>query len=138
MRPKAVEQLAQMLDVAHETGLDVQVDVLQGHLSSFDFYPSWVQTWHRRNIFVNTEVISGQRFYIRTLAEALKDKPNFLGFTLGNEVNLLTESNPCTPEQAAEWIDTLLAGMREGRSRTPARALRVRRRLVRERALVPA
>lgn len=109
VRPQAVEQLGQMLDAAGELGLDVQVDVLQGHLSSFDFYPSWVQTWHRRNIFVDTEVISGQRFYIRTLAEALRDKPNFLGFTLGNEVNLLTESNPCTPEQAAEWIDTLLA-----------------------------
>ena len=108
VRPKAVEQLAQMLDAADETGLDVQVDVLQGHLSSFDFYPSWVQTWHRRNIFTDPEVISGQRFYVRTLAEALRDKPNFLGFTLGNEVNLLTESNPCTPEQASAWIDTLL------------------------------
>jgi len=109
VRPKAIEQLGQMLDAAHETGLDVQVDVLQGHLSSFDFYPSWVQTWHKRNIFIDADVISGQRFYIRTLAEALKDKPNFLGFTLGNEVNLLTESNPCTPHQAGEWIDTLLA-----------------------------
>lgn len=108
IRPRAVEQLAEMLDAARETGLDVQVDVLQGHLSSFDFYPSWVQTWHRRNIFTDRDVISGQRHYIRTLAEALREKPNFLGFTLGNEVNLLTESNPCTPLQAAEWLDTLL------------------------------
>jgi endo-1,4-beta-mannosidase len=109
VRPKAVEQLVSMVDAAAEFGLDVQVDGLQGHLSSFDFYPSWVLTWHRRNIFTDPDVVSGQAFYLRTLAEALKDRPNFLGMTLGNEVNLLTESNPLSPSEASSWLDDLLA-----------------------------
>ncbi|MDX6355110.1 MAG: hypothetical protein QOF98_2013, partial [Streptomyces sp.] len=36
IRPRAVEQLVQVVDAAAERGLDVNVDGLQGHLSSFD------------------------------------------------------------------------------------------------------
>lgn len=108
VRPAALDQLRAMVDAAAEFGLDVQVDALQGHLSSFDFYPSWIQTWHRRNMFTDPEAVAGQVFYVHTLASALRDKPNFMGLTLGNEVNLLTESHPCTPDDAARWIDTLL------------------------------
>lgn len=39
IRPRAVEQLLQLVDAAGERGLDVNVDGLQGHLSSFDFLP---------------------------------------------------------------------------------------------------
>jgi endo-1,4-beta-mannosidase len=109
VRPRAVEQLVAMVDAAAAAGLDVQVDALQGHLSSFDFYPSWVQTWHRRNIFTDPEVVAGQAHYVRTLATALRDRPNFLGMTLGNEVNLLTESNPLSAAEAGAWLDELLA-----------------------------
>ncbi|PRY36258.1 glycoside hydrolase 5 family protein [Umezawaea tangerina] len=108
VRPRAVQQLVSMVDAAAAEGLDVQVDALQGHLSSFDFYPSWVQTWHRRNVFTDPDVLAGQAFYLRTLLEALRDRPNFLGLTLGNETNLLTESNPLTPDEAAAWLDELL------------------------------
>ncbi len=109
VRPKAVDQLVSMVDAAAAFGLDVQVDALQGHLSSFDFYPSWVQTWHRRNVFTDPDVVSGQVFYLRTLLEALRDRPNFLGMTLGNETNLLVGSNPLTPREASRWLESLLA-----------------------------
>ena len=39
IRPRAVEQLVALADAAGERGLDVNVDGLQGHLSSFDFQP---------------------------------------------------------------------------------------------------
>jgi hypothetical protein len=54
-------------------------------------------------------VVSGQALYLRELASALRHKENFLGMTLGNEVNLLTESNPLTADEAAAWLDELLA-----------------------------
>src|SRR4051812_4165324 len=40
LSPRAVDDLAALVDTAAECGLDVMVDGIQGHLSSFDFYPA--------------------------------------------------------------------------------------------------
>ncbi|MBB1258595.1 glycoside hydrolase 5 family protein [Streptomyces alkaliterrae] len=114
IRPRAIDQLVGLVDAAAERGLDVSVDGLQGHLSSFDFTPSWVHTWHRRNLFTDPEVVDAQAAYLRALAEPLADRPNFLGMTLGNEVNQFSgpphpDPDPCTPAQAGRWLERLLA-----------------------------
>ncbi|GFH34633.1 glycoside hydrolase 5 family protein [Streptomyces pacificus] len=119
IRPRAVEQLVQLADAAAERGLDVNVDGLQGHLSSFDFLPSWTQTWHRRNIFTDPDVVAGQAAYLRTLAQALADRPNFIGMTVGNEVNQFSagphpDPDRITPAQAEQWLGALLAACEEG------------------------
>ncbi|MCX4531543.1 glycosyl hydrolase [Streptomyces sp. NBC_00841] len=119
IRPRAVEQLVQLVDAAAERGLDVNVDGLQGHLSSFDFLPAWTQTWHRRNIFTDPDVVAGQAAYLRTLAAALADRPNFIGMTLGNEINQFSgpphpDPDPITPAQAGSWLRTLLDACEEG------------------------
>lgn len=119
IRPRAVEQLVQLADAAAERGLDVNVDGLQGHLSSFDFLPAWTQTWHRRNIFADPDVISGQADYLRTLAAALADRPNFIGMTIGNEINQFSAGPHPDPdrvaeEQAESWLRTVLAACEEG------------------------
>lgn len=95
------------------------MDGLQGHLSSFDFLPAWTQTWHRRNIFTDPDVVAGQAEYLRTLAAALADRPNFLGMTLGNEINQFSgpphpDPDTITPEQAGRWLRTLLDACEEG------------------------
>ncbi|MCC3778395.1 glycosyl hydrolase, partial [Streptomyces sp. UNOB3_S3] len=87
IRPRAVDQLVRLADAAAERGLDVAVDGLQGHLSSFDFIPSWTTTWHRRNIFTDPDVVDAQAAYLTTLAAALAGRPGFLGMTVGNEIN---------------------------------------------------
>ncbi|MEV7194464.1 glycosyl hydrolase [Streptomyces sp. NPDC093510] len=119
IRPRAVDQLVQLADAAAERGLDVNVDGLQGHLSSFDFLPAWTQTWHRRNIFTDPDVVSGQAAYLRTLAAALADRPNFIGMTIGNEINQFSagphpDPDRITPEQAENWLRTVLAACEEG------------------------
>ncbi|MEE1786279.1 glycosyl hydrolase [Streptomyces sp. SP17BM10] len=119
IRPRAVEQLARLVDAAGERGLDVAVDGLQGHLSSFDFLPSWTQTWHRRNLFTDPDVLDGQAAYLRTLAGALREKPNFLGLTLGNEIDQFSgdphpDPDRITPEQAEAWLRRMLAACEEG------------------------
>ncbi|MEW1719966.1 glycosyl hydrolase [Streptomyces sp. NPDC093109] len=119
IRPRAVEQLVQLADAAAERGLDVNVDGLQGHLSSFDFLPAWTQTWHRRNLFTDNDVVSGQAEYLRTLAAALADRPNFLGMTIGNEINQFSgpphpDPDPITPAQAGSWLRRLLDACEEG------------------------
>ncbi|GEB59092.1 glycoside hydrolase 5 family protein [Streptomyces gardneri] len=119
IRPRAVEQLVQLADAAAERGLDIAVDGLQGHLSSFDFLPSWTATWHRRNLFTDPEVLDGQAAYLRTLAAALVDRPNFIGMTVGNEINQFSgeahpDPDPITPGQAEAWLHRMLAACEEG------------------------
>ncbi|MFD0144867.1 MULTISPECIES: glycoside hydrolase 5 family protein [unclassified Streptomyces] len=113
IRPRAVAQLVALVDAAAERGLDVAVDGLQGHLSSFDFRPSWTLTWHRRNLFTDPDVLDGQAAYLRTLASALADRPNFLGMTLGNEINQFSgdphpDPDRITPDEAESWLRRML------------------------------
>ncbi|MFF2995118.1 glycosyl hydrolase [Streptomyces sp. NPDC057950] len=119
IRPRAVEQLVALADAAAERGLDVNVDGLQGHLSSFDFLPAWTRTWHRRNIFTDPDVVEGEAEYLRTLSAALADRPNFIGMTIGNEVNQFAagphpDPDRVTPEQAGAWLTRMLAACEEG------------------------
>ncbi|WP_327136578.1 glycosyl hydrolase [Streptomyces sp. NBC_01340] len=120
IRPRAVEQLLQLVDAAGERGLDVNVDGLQGHLSSFDFLPAWTRTWHRRNLFTDPEVLDGQAAYLRTLAAALADRPHFIGMTLGNEVNQFSAGPPhpdpdrASSAQIDDWLERMLAACEEG------------------------
>ena len=44
IRPRALEDVRAVVDVAGTVGLDVVVDVVQGHLSSFDFVPAWLSS----------------------------------------------------------------------------------------------
>lgn len=113
IRERAVEDVRAVVDVAAELGLDASVDVVQGHLSSFDFVPSWLFTWHDKNMFTHPDAVSGQVALVERLGAALADAPNFLGFTLGNEANQFSAAThpspwPVTPDEAAGWITTLL------------------------------
>lgn len=113
IREEAVDDVRAVIDVAAEFGLDASVDVIQGHLSSFDFIPSWLLTWHDKNMFTHPEALSGQAELVTRLGERLTDAPNFLGFTLGNETNQFSAQThpspwPVTEAEAANWITTLL------------------------------
>ena len=113
VRAEAVADVRAVVDVGAEFGLDVSVDVIQGHLSSFDFIPSWLYTWHDKNMFTHPDALSGQVTLVERLGEALGDAKNFLGFTTGNETNQFSASVhpspwPVTTAEAANWITTLL------------------------------
>lgn len=114
IRAKALDDVRAMVDIAAEFGLDASVDVIQGHLSSFDFVPAWLYTWHDRNMFTDPKALDGQVALVQRLAETLRDAPNFLGLTLGNEVNQFSAHThpspwPVTVDEAGAWIETLLA-----------------------------
>src|SRR5690606_22623375 len=113
IREEAITDVRAVVDVAAEFALDVSVDVIQGHLSSFDFMPSWLYTWHDKNMFTHPEALSGQVALVERLADALGDAKNYLGFTTGNETNQFSASVhpspwPVTTDEAANWITTLL------------------------------
>jgi endo-1,4-beta-mannosidase len=113
IRDEAVADVRAVIDVAAEFGLDASVDVIQGHLSSFDFIPSWLFTWHDKNMFTHPDALSGQAELVTRLGERLGGASNFLGFTLGNETNQFSAQThpspwPVTEAEAANWITTLL------------------------------
>ncbi|KUM76278.1 glycoside hydrolase 5 family protein [Streptomyces curacoi] len=114
VRTAAVDQLAHLVDLAGEAGLDVLVDGVQGHLSSFDFYPEWTRSWHHRNVFTDAEAIDAQATLLRTLGRALAGRPHLIGLQLGNELNNLVEHNPVTADEVDHYLDTLLAAARDG------------------------
>lgn len=110
----AVRNVLRVAELAGAAGLNVSVDCLQGHLSSYDFLPSWVTSWHHANLFTDPAVIAGQRALITRLATELRELPAATGLTLGNEfIQFAAPRHPfrheCTPQEAESWTATLLA-----------------------------
>lgn len=119
IRGRSLDDLRAMVDAAGERGLGVSVDGLQGHLSSFDFLPAWTQTWHRKNLFTDSEVLQGQAAYLTALAGAVAECPNFLGMSVGNEFSQFgsaahPQQSQATSEEAEHWVATMLAACAAG------------------------
>lgn len=117
IRPRALRDVVTVVDIAADCGLDVNVDGLQGHLSSFDFVPAWLSSWHRRNLFTDPDVVASTADYLRALSAAVADRPNLLGVTLGNETNQFAAAphpfpHPVTEEGAGVWLARLTAAVR--------------------------
>ncbi|AXG81785.1 glycoside hydrolase 5 family protein [Streptomyces paludis] len=112
IRARALRDVRRVVEIAGEAGLDASVDVLQGHLSGFDFVPSWLTDWHRRSMFSDPDAVDAQTRLVEAFEDRLRDLPNFLGLTLGNEVNQFTSAvHPtpmsATPEQVSSWLGAL-------------------------------
>ena len=117
IRGRALDDVAAVVGAARDAGMEVVVDVLQGHLSSYDFLPSWVSSWHRDNLFTSERIIDGQRSLVTALGERLRDEPGMLGLSVGNEfiqfaADRHPEQHPATPDAAAAWLGTLLDAAR--------------------------
>ncbi|RGU87788.1 glycoside hydrolase 5 family protein [Bifidobacterium adolescentis] len=116
INPKAIADVRRMVDLAFESGLDSYVDVLQGHLSSFDFVPAWLVSWHERNMFTDADAVEAECNLANALCDALDDAPGFRGLTVGNECNQFSDRPhprmmPADRTQAGEWLDAVLGSV---------------------------
>lgn len=115
IRARAVADVRDAVRAAAEFGLDASVDVIQGHLSSFDFVPSWLTSWHAGNMFTDPDAVAAQADLVEAMDAALGDLPNFLGLTIGNEVNQFSATThpapmAATSDEIAAWLDALHGG----------------------------
>jgi len=111
IRRRAIEDVVRVVDVAAEHGLDVHVDAINGHLSSYDFLPSWVTTWHARDLFCDPEVVAAQRDLLRRLGEALAERPNARGIGLGNEIaQFASPGHPAPSQPTSDDVEAWLSG----------------------------
>ncbi len=116
IRQRALDDLERMYDAAADAGLDVTVDVLQGHLSSFEFYPSWTVTHHHRNVFTDPDVVEAQAELVAAVASRLRAHGNQLGVSLANEPNNMVAPrgrDTVTEAEVDAWIERLLAAAAE-------------------------
>ncbi|KFF30878.1 glycoside hydrolase 5 family protein [Bifidobacterium bombi] len=108
-----LDDLRHMAQLASDRGLDVYSDVLQGHMSSFDFLPSWLITWHKTNMFTDCKAIEAQSQLVSAVYDALADVPRFRGLTVGNECNQFEDAShpmsmPANAEQINAWLHAMI------------------------------
>ncbi|MFD7311872.1 glycosyl hydrolase [Promicromonospora sp. NPDC059942] len=117
IRQRALDDVALVADLAAEQGLDIAVDVIQGHMSGFDFVPAWLVNWHDGNMFTDQPAIDAQSALVAAVYDAVRDKPNFLGLTLGNELNQFQRPNPAAMpakrDEITHWLTSLLEAPRD-------------------------
>ncbi len=120
---KGLKDVRTMVQLAASRGLDAYVDVLQGHLSSFDFVPSWLVSWHERSMFSDQECVNAEAQLISAVYEELADEPNFRGLTVGNECNQFTDAahprrQKGTPTQIRDWLNALISPIHDDARKT--------------------
>jgi hypothetical protein len=107
---QVTDHVVSLLDEADRAGLDVEITVLTGWMSSIAFMPAWTApvAGAQLDIFTNPDVIESEKLLFKRLAEKVGGHKRFLGFDLGNEISvLLTRGNSATPQQADAWANEL-------------------------------
>lgn len=113
----SLNKLENLLVTAAQRGLEVSVDGLQGHLSSFDYLPAWLTSWHKRNMFTDAYAVESTARFLGELASVSAQHENVFAFTLGNEINQFTggvhpHPDPATPQNIDAWLDAMFAATR--------------------------
>ena len=111
--PQALDRLGELLDTADAAGLDVQVTVLNGWLSGFAFFPAWVGPFAGgavRNMFTDSGVVAAEKQLFAQIAQRIANHPRFLGFDLGNELDVLFDlGHAATVAETDAWAADMLA-----------------------------
>ncbi|MBC8065354.1 MAG: cellulase family glycosylhydrolase [Chlorobia bacterium] len=107
----AVARLVELLELADLAGLDVEVAVLDGWLSGFNFLPAWLEGL---NIFTGRAAIDAEKVLFEVIARSIAHHPRFLGFDLGNELGVvMMKGHPATSTEADAWQAELMGHCNE-------------------------
>lgn len=99
--------LVELLDIADDAGLDVEVTVLDGYMTGYTYNPAWTTG---QNIMTAAGVIASEQQLLATLAGAVTGHKRFLGFDLSNEIDNIAGNQPggVTSAQGDAWLQAML------------------------------
>lgn len=98
-----LDRLVLLTELAEGRGLDVCVTLLNGFLSGYRFIQDFVENDNFYTSASNDAVIEQ---YMRAVADTLSERPNILGFDLGNELNCAWTTKDTAA--ADRWMDRWL------------------------------
>jgi endo-1,4-beta-mannosidase len=105
--PVMLNRLTQLLDLADQNHLDVDVSVLTGYLSGQQFIPDWARAgnWVKR-----PDLVAGEVVFFQALGKAIGQHPRLMGFDTGNE--LIGHAPSQDPYALGQWSSTLIDAVR--------------------------
>jgi hypothetical protein len=102
-----IERLNKVLDLAQDTGLEIEIAALTGWLSGLWFLPEYAQ---KGNIFTDSHIIQGELFFLKELS-AFCQHPAFYGLDIGNEINMYAYYNASksgfNQKEGDNWLKTI-------------------------------
>ncbi|HTI25675.1 MAG TPA: hypothetical protein VL652_32095 [Kutzneria sp.] len=114
VRPEMVHRVRELLDLAGERHLDVEVTVLNGAVSGFLFVPPWMinnGTGKVANFFTDPDTLAATQRLFAALGKGIGRHPRFLGFDLSNEINWFAQplGIDVAPAVGDGWLRTMFA-----------------------------
>lgn len=109
-----LNNLKQFVEVCDEVGIDFFLSAFTGWMSGFVFFPSWLNIggfdcW-KLNMFTDQRAIDAEILLLEELAKVVNKSERFLGFDLGNELNVLLRpeiDKNLTVEKGDLWCKTI-------------------------------
>ena len=113
LSPSAMKHFEEFCEICEKVGMDYCLAVFTGFMSGKFFYPAWIKKFSGAfecGMFNNPEIMKAEEFFLRQIADVVKDKPRFIGFDLGNELSCIVNGDPkVTRQQCDEWNTRMLA-----------------------------
>ena len=100
-------RLNELMELGAVHGLDIFLCPLTGWLSGYSFLPPGIGP---SDVFLNDRVFEQIQTYLQAVLDLAAANENFLGFDLGNELNVLAPELP--PELGNAWGDRLTGWLR--------------------------
>lgn len=105
--PAHLRRLKELMALAEARGLDVLLCPLTGWLSGYAFLPPGISG---RDVFLREDVFQQSTRYFDAVLHAVGAFRNFIGFDLGNEINVLAPGLPSA--QGDAWGRRLVSWLR--------------------------
>ena len=97
-----VKRIDQIVNLAEEYDVYLQIAPITGWMSGGTFLPDWATG----NIFTDPDIIKGEVELIQYLTERYKNNPHVMGYDFGNEIEALYQNMhlECTPGEIHSWL----------------------------------
>jgi hypothetical protein len=119
IRPAVLDRVREMLDLAGERRLDVEVTVLDGAVSGFLFVPPWLLNNGNgalTDFYTDPGALAATQRLFTALGGAIGRHPRFLGFDLSNEIYWFTKpfGIDIAPAVGDQWLRSTFAAAEAG------------------------